>query len=90
VLVEGPPDADALLPLAADAATRPPVALLLYVPDEPRRAVYYPFAEFSPEWVAVRTRSRVACRSGSWTCPWPTSSRSPRPRARRMASRRDA
>src|SRR5215207_8788221 len=53
VLVEGPPDADALLALAGDAAMRPPVALLLYVPDEPRRAVYYPFAIFSPEWQAL-------------------------------------
>jgi hypothetical protein len=32
---------------------RPPVALLVYVPDEPRRAVYYPFAEYSPEWQAI-------------------------------------
>lgn len=33
---------------------RPPVALLVYPPDEPERAAYYPFAEFSPEWVALR------------------------------------
>ena len=25
-----------------------------YAPDEPKRAVYYPFAEFSPEWQAIR------------------------------------
>ena len=31
-----------------------PVALLIYVPDSPRRAVYYPFATFSPEWQALR------------------------------------
>lgn len=54
VLVEGPPDADALLPLAADPAMRPPVALLVYRPDAPRRAVFYPFAAFSPEWQAIR------------------------------------
>lgn len=54
VLVEGPPDADAVLPLAADPAMRPPVALLAYRPDAPRRAVFYPFAEFSPEWQAIR------------------------------------
>ncbi len=53
ILVEGPPDAQELLPLAADAGMKPPVALLLYDPTEPRRAVYYPFAEFSPEWQAV-------------------------------------
>ena len=54
VLIEGPPDADAVLPLAADLAMRPPVALLVYRPDAPRRAVFYPFAEFSPEWQAIR------------------------------------
>jgi hypothetical protein len=54
ILVEGPPDADAVLPLAADAAMRPPVALLVYRPDAPQRAVFYPFAEFSPEWVSIR------------------------------------
>jgi hypothetical protein len=54
ILVEGPPDAQELLPLAADAGMKPPVALLIYDPAEPRRAVYYPFAEFSPEWQAIQ------------------------------------
>jgi hypothetical protein len=54
VLIEGPPDADALLPLAAHPDLKPPVALLLYALDEPGRAVFYPFAEFSPEWQALR------------------------------------
>lgn len=54
VLVEGPPEGDAVLPLALDAAMVPPVALLVYAPAEPGRAVFYPFAAFSPEWVAVR------------------------------------
>ncbi|HKA88471.1 MAG TPA: DUF5682 family protein [Haliangiales bacterium] len=54
VLVEGPPDADDVIPLAADPALVPPVALLVYRPDAPRRAVFYPFADFSPEWQAIR------------------------------------
>lgn len=54
VLIEGPPDAAEVLPFAAHADMRPPVALLVYEPDEPRNAAYYPFAEFSPEWQAVR------------------------------------
>jgi len=53
ILVEGPPDAAAVLPLLAHPAMRPPVALLIYAPDAPRRAVYYPFALFSPEWQAL-------------------------------------
>ena len=54
ILVEGPPDADDLLPLMALPAMQPPVALLVYDPDAPKRAAYYPFALFSPEWQALR------------------------------------
>jgi hypothetical protein len=53
ILVEGPPDAQDVLPLMAHAEMQPPVALLVYRPDAPRRAVYYPFAVFSPEWQAI-------------------------------------
>ncbi|RSS81630.1 hypothetical protein EF918_09735, partial [Streptomyces sp. WAC06614] len=54
VLIEGPPEGDALLPLAADPDLRPPVALLAHAADDPGRAAFWPFAEFSPEWVALR------------------------------------
>ncbi len=54
VLVEGPPEADALLGAVLHEGMTPPVALLSYAPDEPGRAVYHPFAEFSPEWQALR------------------------------------
>ncbi|WP_234334714.1 DUF5682 family protein [Streptomyces sp. NRRL S-118] len=54
VLVEGPPEGDALLPLAADEHMRPPVALLAHAVDDPGRAAFWPLADFSPEWVAVR------------------------------------
>ncbi|MFG2354652.1 DUF5682 family protein [Streptomyces sp. NPDC048521] len=54
VLIEGPPEADALIPLAADPDLRPPVALLAHAVDEPGRSAFWPFAEFSPEWVAIR------------------------------------
>jgi len=53
VLVEGPADANAQLPLLADAAMLPPVALLVHAQSDPERAVFYPFAEFSPEWQAL-------------------------------------
>jgi hypothetical protein len=53
LLVEGPPDADSLLPLLIHPEMEPPVALLLYRPDDPWRAAYYPFAIFSPEWQAL-------------------------------------
>ncbi|WP_256966996.1 DUF5682 family protein [Streptomyces caniscabiei] len=54
VLIEGPPEADGLIPLAADEDLRPPVALLAHAVDEPGRSSFWPFAEFSPEWVAMR------------------------------------
>src|SRR6201982_1693497 len=38
VLIEGPPEADGLVGLAADPEMQPPVALLRYVPGEPRQA----------------------------------------------------
>jgi hypothetical protein len=54
VLVEGPPDAHDVLPLLTSPAMTPPVALLIYTPDTPSHAVYYPFTSFSPEWQALR------------------------------------
>jgi len=54
VLIEGPPEADGLVELARDAQMQPPVALLGYVPGEPRTAAFWPFAVFSPEWQAIR------------------------------------
>jgi len=54
VLIEGPPDADELLPLAAHAGLTLPIALLVYVADAPARAVMYPFASYSPEWQAIQ------------------------------------
>ena len=41
----------------------------------PQRAVYYPFAAFSPEWQAIALRpAPAASRRGSWTCRRRTSS----------------
>ncbi|GAA3498843.1 DUF5682 family protein [Streptomyces prasinosporus] len=54
VLIEGPPEADPLIPLAAEEGMRPPVALLAHAVDEPGRSAFWPLAGFSPEWVAIR------------------------------------
>ncbi|MGW0900072.1 DUF5682 family protein, partial [Streptomyces goshikiensis] len=54
VLIEGPPEGDALLALAADPGMRPPVALLAHAADDPGRAAFWPLAGFSPEWAAIR------------------------------------
>jgi hypothetical protein len=54
VLIELPADCQPLLRWAGSDDLRPPVALLGFVLDEPQRAVFSPFAVFSPEWVALR------------------------------------
>jgi hypothetical protein len=53
ILVEGPPDADGMLTYTGQEGMEPPVALLAFMPDEPQQAVFYPFAQFSPEWQAI-------------------------------------
>ncbi|HET8593847.1 MAG TPA: DUF5682 family protein, partial [Intrasporangium sp.] len=64
VVIEGPPELDALVPLAGDPGLVPPVAALVYVVEEPRRSAFYPFAVFSPEWVALQwaVRRKVPVR----------------------------
>lgn len=54
VLIEGPPDADEWMHVAGDEAIKPPVAILVYDAADSKRASFYPFAEFSPEWQAMR------------------------------------
>ncbi len=54
ILVEGPPDAQDIIGLVGREEMQPPVALLVYVPDDPQRAAFYPFAVYSPEWQAIR------------------------------------
>ena len=53
ILIEGPPEADEMIAWAKHPAMVPPVALLVYLPDTPGAAAYYPFAVFSPEWQAL-------------------------------------
>lgn len=57
ILIEGPPEADPIIALAADPDMIPPVALLAYSPGTGgagRRSAFWPFAEFSPEWQAIQ------------------------------------
>ena len=53
VLIEGPSDANDLVPFAALSGMQPPVALLVHAADEPGLASFFPFANFSPEWRAL-------------------------------------
>ncbi len=53
VLIEGPSDLSALIPMLADKDMVPPVALLAYPSGEPERSVFWPFSIFSPEYQAI-------------------------------------
>jgi hypothetical protein len=70
VLIEGPPEADELLGWVADDGLEPPVALLGYATDDPRKAAYWPFAVFSPEWQAMRWAVRRGVPVRFLDLPW--------------------
>ena len=85
VLVEGPDDLDHLLPLLQHADTRAPVALLCQsrrqaardvdgdesgdAPPETRSA-FYPFCDYSPEWIAAREGAVVGAQVALIDLPW--------------------
>lgn len=54
VLIEGPADCGELLPMLGSTQMSPPVALLAYAAERPECALYYPFADYSPEYQACR------------------------------------
>ena len=54
VLIEGPSDATALIPLLADPNTTPPVALLGYRTDSQVGSILWPFSSYAPELIALR------------------------------------
>jgi len=54
LLIEGPPEGDALIPDLSLEGMTPPVAMLFHQVDNPQVSSFYPFAEFSPEWQALQ------------------------------------
>lgn len=63
VLIEGPSEANDLLPHLLDEQTRPPVALFIHARSPARQAAqarcFVPMAAMSPEWVALREANRL-------------------------------
>lgn len=78
VLIEGPDDFDALLPLLLDPATKPPVAILSQAAQTARedappagvRSAFYPFCDYSPEWVALHEGRAVGAQLAFIDRPW--------------------
>lgn len=53
ILIEGPSDADHLADVLLDGETKPPVAILGYRTDGTPGSSLWPFASYSPEYVAL-------------------------------------
>ena len=69
ILIEGPADADPLIPLAGVDAMEPPVALLAYREQDPKVSAFWPFAAFSPEWTALRYAAAHGIEAGFCDLP---------------------
>ncbi len=84
VLVEGPDDLEHLLPLLRDERTRTPVALLCQTtrkaggsdasgeekPGQEVRSSFFPFCDYSPEWIAVREGAALGAQVALIDLPW--------------------
>lgn len=86
VLIEGPDDLDHLLPLLQHVDTRAPVALLCQSKRAAAstrdneddnahggpeiRSAFYPFCDYSPEWIAAREGAAVGAQVALIDLPW--------------------
>lgn len=78
ILIEGPDSFDALLPLLHDARTRPPVAILSQAAgdgDGATRSAFFPFCDYSPEWVALQLARETGADAAFIDLPWQVSAR---------------
>lgn len=76
VLIEGPDGFNDMLPLLLDPRTRPPVALLCQTREQDEdgaartRSAFFPFCDYSPEWVALITGQEVGAELAFIDLPW--------------------
>lgn len=61
LVIEGPSEAEEIVPYLLDPAIETPIAMLFYVADTPKQATYFPLADFSPEMQAFRWAGRNEC-----------------------------
>ena len=54
VMIEGPPEGEVVINSVINPEMKAPVALLAYDKNNAQYAAFYPFAEFSPEWQALK------------------------------------
>ncbi|MFV0540535.1 MAG: DUF5682 family protein [Aestuariibaculum sp.] len=53
VLVEGAPEITEVISVIGHKELVPPAAIMLYNENNAKQSTFYPFAEYSPEWVAI-------------------------------------
>lgn len=70
LLVECPADGQMALDLIGDPGLIPPLALLIYAPQQPGIAAHLPFARFSPEWLAARYAASRKVPVIAMDLPW--------------------
>ncbi|NBW34324.1 MAG: hypothetical protein EBR30_04765 [Cytophagia bacterium] len=58
ILVEGPPELTEVFSSVGHQDLVPPVAIMVYNVELPQQSVFYPFAVYSPEWVAIEYANR--------------------------------
>ena len=68
ILLEGPPEGEAILKWAADEGMQPPVALLAYVPDEPQKQFFIPLRNSRPSGKPFNTDSKTKSRFALSIC----------------------
>lgn len=68
ILVEGPSDAEPLIPVITDPESQPPIAILAYSTDGKPQSCMWPFVRYSPEYEALRwaREHRVKARFIDW------------------------
>jgi hypothetical protein len=73
VLVEGPSDATPLVDILVDKETAPPIAILGFRTDGTPGSSLWPFASYSPEYVALQWAQAHRCRTAFVDIPTGTS-----------------
>ena len=58
ILVEGAPEIAEVFSYIGQEGLVPPVAVMIYEINQPRLYSFYPFTDFSPEWVAINYANR--------------------------------
>lgn len=64
VLIEGPSDLNEQMKYFMHPETKPPIAMLAYTKKAPIRTILYPYAQYSPEYQAIRwcKENQVLCQ----------------------------